>query len=197
MRSDRSTSSQRPRGGSSGCSRGTQDRFVRSHSLFRREVVSSWPRDPLTTRRGSGTWPPGSAGASSRDTRTEFKTLRSLPTPAGWPLRRTTRRCGSGRWPTASACGPSRGTPMRSCPLPGAPMGNSWPPAAGIGRSDSGARTEPSLETSRIWTIGFGRSCSPPTPGSCSTPGAGQVWRCRLGGPAGFLRTGAAAIHQA
>ena len=34
-----------------------------SHSLFRREDVSSWPRDPLTTRRGSGTWPPGSAGA--------------------------------------------------------------------------------------------------------------------------------------
>ena len=54
-------------------------------------------------------------------------------------------------------------------------MGNSWPPAAWIGRSDSGARTEPSPETSRIWTTGSFRLSSPPTPASCSIPGAGQM----------------------
>ena len=120
----------------------------------------------------------GHRGVPARPRGTHEQTstvLPSLPTPAGWPLRRTTRPRGSGRWPTASACRPSRGTPRRSGALPGAPMGNSWPPAAGIGRSDSGARTEPSPETSRIWTTGSVRSCSPPTPGSCSTPGAGQV----------------------
>src|SRR5271166_1222849 len=68
-----------------------------------------------------------------------------------------------------------QGHTRRSGPLPGAPMGNSWPPAAMIDRSDSGARTEPSPETSRIWTTWSIRSCSPPTQTSCSTPGAGQI----------------------
>ncbi len=52
-------------------------------------------------------------------------------------------------------------------------MGPSWPRAAMTGRSNSGAPTGPSPETSRIWTTPLVRFSSPPTPASCSIPGVG------------------------